>query len=80
MTYLQVEHEPSVPTLSVLLLSCVAFAAAHNLRLLMTYTWGHRESSTQSQHQHEGLLLAAAAMVAVVLDFMVSACFAESEQ
>lgn len=28
---LQVDHEPSVPTLEVLLLSCLAYAAVHNL-------------------------------------------------
>ncbi|WIA39823.1 hypothetical protein OEZ86_005876 [Tetradesmus obliquus] len=58
-----VEHEPSVPTLSVLLFSCLAFASATCLRVMLAY---------QLQHLPElrGVLTAAAAILAIVLDFM----------
>uniref|UniRef100_A0A383VBY9 Uncharacterized protein n=1 Tax=Tetradesmus obliquus TaxID=3088 RepID=A0A383VBY9_TETOB len=58
-----VEHEPSVPTLSVLLFSCLAFASATCLRVMLAY---------QLQHLSElrGVLTAAAAILAIVLDFM----------
>jgi hypothetical protein len=64
--YVQVEHEPSVPTLSVLLLSCLAFAGAACLRVMLAY-------QLQQLPELRGVLTTAAALLAIVLDFMVSA-------
>jgi hypothetical protein len=61
----QVDHEPSVPTLEALLLSCIAFAAQHNLTAVMA-------GSSTLNRSHMLLLQAAAAAVAVVLELVVS--------
>lgn len=65
MSCMQVEHEPSVPTLEALLLSCIAFAAQHNLAAVTA-------GSSTLHHNHTLLLHAAAAAVAVVLELLVS--------
>lgn len=58
-----VDHEPSVPTLEALLLSCLAFAAVHNLRAMMA-------GCTSLRHNHTLLLQSGAAVVAVVLELL----------
>lgn len=58
-----VDHEPSVPTLEALLLSCIAFAAQHNLTAVMA-------GSSTLNHSHMLLLQAAAAALAVVLELV----------
>jgi hypothetical protein len=60
-----VDHEPSVPTLSVVLLSCLSFGGAANIRILLA-------DSLVSQPELASLLTTAAALLAIVLDFMVS--------
>lgn len=65
MSCTQVEHEPSVPTLEALLLSCITFAAQHNLAAVMA-------CSSTLHRNHTLLLHAAAAAVAVVLELLVS--------
>jgi hypothetical protein len=62
---LQVDHEPSVPTLEVLLLSCLAYAAVHSLALLLA-------GVLTLQRSHMLLLQSAAAVVAAILELMVS--------
>ncbi|KAF8060109.1 rimO [Scenedesmus sp. PABB004] len=58
-----VEHEPSVPTLSVLMLSCGAFAGAACLRVMLAATaYGTPDA--------QALLTAAAGALAILLDFM----------
>jgi len=64
----QVDHEPSVPTLEALLLSCLAFAAVHNLRAMMA-------GCTSLRHNHTLLLQSGAAVVAVVLELLVRVLF-----
>lgn len=62
----QVDHEPSVPTLEVLLLSCLAFAAVHCLQATMA-------AAPNSLARGRALLLqCAAAVVAVVFELLVS--------
>lgn len=61
----QVDHEPSVPTLEALLLSCLAFGAVHNLSALVASCLTLKRSQTM-------LLQSAAAVVAVVLELLVS--------
>jgi hypothetical protein len=61
----QVDHEPSVPTLEALLLSCLAFAAVQNLSVLLAGCM----TLTRSQLLQ---LQSAAAVVAVVLELLVS--------
>lgn len=53
-----------MPTLSVLLLSCLAHAGANSLRVLLA-------AQLSAAPQLAGVLMGAAALLAVVLDFMV---------
>jgi hypothetical protein len=62
---LQVDHEPSVPTLEALLLSCLAFAAVHNLSALLG-------GCVALKHIQLLQLQSAAAVVAVVFELLVS--------
>eukprot|EP00775_Hariotina_reticulata_P010669 gene10669-10828_t len=58
-----VDHEPSVPTLSVVLLSCLSYAGAVSIRTMLA-------DSFAGCPELSNLLTAAAALLAIVLDFM----------
>jgi hypothetical protein len=62
--WLQVEHEPSVPALSVMLLSCLAHGVACMARVVLV-----QEGADKATLQ---LLTGCAALVAILLDFLVS--------
>ena len=62
------DHEPSVPTLEVLLLSCLAFAGVHCLQALLA-------GSGSLQRGQALLLQCAAAVVAVVFELLVRKTF-----
>lgn len=63
----QVDHEPSVPTLETMLLSCLAFAAVHSLQVLMA-------GCLQLKRSHNLLLQGGAAVMAVIFELLVSLC------
>lgn len=62
----QVDHEPSVPTLQALLLSCLAFAAVRNLEVLLASS-----SNMQPKPSLTLLLQAVAAFLAAIFEIAV---------